>query len=319
MPRCYEVKVHVADDGCGKKVCACPHVQLLDGSKAVVSFHPDGKGGYRLMHLHVVGIDDRTAKLHLQLTGKEPGSRMEAVQVVHLNKATGVALAGKAPEPCCAEVTVRAVKPGVVSAPKKAPLPAPMPVHSIVHSYAPVPPPAPVAWPVPPMAFNPPIMPAPVPAMPTPVAPAYAPPMTIVAPMAPPAVLPPAHMPMQVIHARHIVTAAKPTCVELCKACGKNRLHVQAKDGTTSKGVRMTVECPSIGALHLAAGKKYVHISGKEWKASADHVQWHDDGRIVLTGNVKLSCDHIGCCATVKAEKLCVQVRGGKFEKIVGK
>ena len=37
----------------------------------------------------------------------------------------------------------------------------------------------------------------------------------------------------------------------------------------------------------------------------------------MLAGHVKLTADKLGVCAAVKAERLCVEVKAGKFEKIV--
>jgi hypothetical protein len=91
------------------------------------------------------------------------------------------------------------------------------------------------------------------------------------------------------------------------------------RDDSCLTCARMTVAAGEAGKLRLAAGKKRVHVQGAEWKASADEIDVCGDGRVVLHGHVKLACDKIGACAKVKAAELCVQVRHGKFEKILSR
>ena len=104
--------------------------------------------------------------------------------------------------------------------------------------------------------------------------------------------------------------------VKLVYESGKPRLCVKS-EGTTTECLRMKLESGATGAVRLAAGKNRVHLVGNKWKAEADRIEVGDDGRIVLAGHVKLTSDKLGVCAAVKAERLCVEVKAGKFEKIV--
>lgn len=104
--------------------------------------------------------------------------------------------------------------------------------------------------------------------------------------------------------------------VRLIREDGKSRLRMFAADACTVC-VRMTREAAPTGRITLAAGKKSIHVTGANWKALADEVDLEPDGRILLRGHVKLTCERLGASASVKAEELCVQVRQGKFERIL--
>jgi hypothetical protein len=82
---------------------------------------------------------------------------------------------------------------------------------------------------------------------------------------------------------------------------------------------RTKTECGATGTLTLSAGKTGLHVKGVDWKASADKIDVREDGRVVLHGNVRLMCDKLGVCASVKAEELSVAVKKGKFEKLITK
>jgi hypothetical protein len=99
---------------------------------------------------------------------------------------------------------------------------------------------------------------------------------------------------------------------------GKARVQIKSKDGLCSTSARIKVSTDSVGCLHFAAGAKHVHVSGTMWKAQADHVELFDDGRMVLSGHVKVVSDKVGVCASLKAEHVCLRVKHGKVEKISG-
>lgn len=104
--------------------------------------------------------------------------------------------------------------------------------------------------------------------------------------------------------------------VKLVYEAGKSRLCVKS-EGMTTECLRMKLETGAAGAVRLSAGKNHVHLVGNKWKAEADCIELGDDGRIVLAGHVKLTSDKLGVCAVVTADRVCVEVKGGKFEKIV--
>jgi hypothetical protein len=98
---------------------------------------------------------------------------------------------------------------------------------------------------------------------------------------------------------------------------GKAKLQMQ-KDGVSSTAVRLKYHTDEAGSLRFAAGEKHIHLSGKMWKATADHVELYDDGRVILIGHVKVISDKVGVCASLKADRVALRVKHGKVEKISG-
>ena len=96
-------------------------------------------------------------------------------------------------------------------------------------------------------------------------------------------------------------------------------MECQGVDGCCAACQRRTVECKTAGKLTLSAGKTSLLVKGADWKAFAEQIDIRDDGRVVLRGNVRMMCDKLGVCASVKAEELNVEVKQGKFEKLVTK
>ena len=119
-----------------------------------------------------------------------------------------------------------------------------------------------------------------------------------------------------VSHSRPTETPVRRASVKLVYASGKPCLSIQS-EGMTTECARMKLETSAAGSIRLAAGKNRVHVSGSNWKAQADRIELGDDGRIVLAGHVKLTAENLGTDAAVTAERLCVEVKAGKFEKIV--
>jgi hypothetical protein len=90
---------------------------------------------------------------------------------------------------------------------------------------------------------------------------------------------------------------------------GKHWLEMKCADGTTTSCVREEVTTKDMGKLRFAAGQKYVHVSGRMWKAHADRVEMAGDGSIVLCGHVKVLSDKVGACASLKADCVTVQLK----------
>jgi hypothetical protein len=226
----------------------------------------------------------------------------KATKALVFDSVTDVTLEGTYPEPVCVRVVARPPAP---------PMPAPVAIwgqpsqacnQPFLLNGMPMLPPMPVAYtaPMPPIWNTGMSDPIPLEA-PSPYAP-----VTYTAPL--PIGSTPATLPAP--------TPVHRASVKLVYESGKARLCVKSA-GMTTECLRMKLEAGAAGAVRLSAGKNRVHLAGNKWKAEADCIELGDDGRIVLAGHVKLTSDKLGVCAAVKAERLCVEVKAGKFEKIV--
>lgn len=210
-------------------------------------------------------------------------------RTVRLNTVTNLVLANDGPEPCCAEVTVREVT-SEPQPPQAACLPCPYVCP--VSSYT---------------------MPAP---MPCPTATCY--PMPSCAPLPEPIpVARPCVSPFQPCAAMAPATT-RTSRLSIVRDKEKSRVRISSPESSITC-VRMTMEGGEAGKLIVTAGKKRVHVKGKEWKAEAERIDIRSDGMIVLRGQVKLLSDKIGVCASVKADELHVKVKHGEFDRIIGK
>jgi hypothetical protein len=288
----------------------CPALTLPCGPPAMVMVNDDFGKEPRLCQVGVRLQDagDGRVKLFLHTYHCRVGcggfpstTEYHGEKKVHPETPTNVVLGGDDPEPISAEVLVKAVAmPYAVAPVYSSP---PMPAVALQYPTAPTCP-APVTCPAPaPPAVA--VMPAP---MPVPAPSVYLP-----EPMALPAPTP--------VVERCTATEIVQTCcsaahVELVRCCHKCTLAVKC-EGVCAKSVRMTLDKGECGPLTVAAGKKYVHVHGKKWTASADEVEILGDGRVLLKGHVKLLSDTVGVCASVRADQLCVKVKNGSFEKII--
>jgi hypothetical protein len=297
----------------------------------------------------------RLAVARLSGCGPKP-EELTGKQGIHTETVTGMVLSGPQPEPCCAEVMVSG--PKVLTAPVAlAPACCPAncqprrPALGCLTMPAPPPPPAPVGKPAPP----PPVCAPPAPpvavnrwivAPPRPMqqpmvtgpsleyVPFIAPPGVnwVPAPLPEPVPFPPfnPNQPNMVFATRSLPPNAMrrslprpgpetdhPSHVCVVRESGKSRLAM-AKDDCCSLSVRMSLEAPQIGVLQFAAGAKYVHVSGRMWKASADEVDMYPDGRVILTGHVKIVSDKAGVATALKANHVCLHVKDGKVKKVDG-
>ncbi len=332
--RVYDVqlRLHPASE----EACLCPKVCLIEGGDALVSVNcldKTGKSFCRTLRVQLGKAEGECVPVHFSVTGADvgkPHEKLEVQQAVHFDTVTGLVLSGNGPEPCVAEVVVSPSKARVV-VPETLPPPRPAPAKpcgTFARVQPPLPPPMPIAsspsrCPVEPMYWRAPMEPAPVsyfpyappgyvPAMPMPQ-PGYMPypPVmltSVPAPMAPPSLPPLDAKVYQVHHTSHI---------SVVHEAGKARLQMM-KDGVCSTSVRMKLETDEVGCLRFAAGNHHVHFAGKKWKASADSVELFDDGRMILTGHVKVVSDKVGACASLKADRVCLRVKHGKVEKIAG-
>jgi len=259
-------------------------------------------------------VGHRCVCLELTLVQRKPGhhanhKKFSCTQTITLDTVTGVVLHGNSPEPCRVEVTVQPLKRSV-AAPV---MPNPVVVHPLLAPGMPMPHcgiPHPGCCPMPPPVMcYPPMMamnnyiPEPMP-VPLPMTPPPPPPVVANHPAVRNAVCVPASVKSRTSH------------IHLVQGCAKSRVCVES-EGTATTGVRMTVKAGNVGEVTVAAGKKYVHISGKQWKASSDEIELRDDGHVILVGHVKVVSDKLGTETSVKSEKLCLEVRKGQFERIV--
>ena len=218
---------------------------------------------------------------------------------------TNLVLSGDQPEPVCVQVVARATDyPQAL--PQSAPMmPPPMPQYGLPM----LPPPMYLPMPVPALS---PIYPTQSTRIPDPL-PLVAAPI----PMPQPEMYRPWSSPLTPVSLSiPAPTPAHRATVKVVYESGKARLCVQS-EGMTTECLRMKLEAGAAGAVRLSAGKNHVHIVGTKWKAQADRIELGNDGRIVLTGHVKLLSDKLGVCAAIKADQVCVQIKAGKFEKII--
>jgi hypothetical protein len=329
-PALYVVSVRQTGDK--SSTISWPKVALANGSHCFVAAQmQDGKGKPFSWGLHVrhLGTEDGMARLDLSLRG---GSKKYHSEVkAPLGKEVTVALGGDTAEPLCVGVRVDC-KPGAKgqSAPMAAcsvPQAAQAPM---LKPHVLMPPPLPVASPV--MAFQP-MMPPPMPvstveAVPAPcvgtynVLPFPAPvPQAAVTmpypnqPVSYPVLTPP---PVPSFTPVGYHAAAPGKTVRLVKEDGRPKVQVHGPMGVT-RAVRMTTEDGPCGKLSLSAGERYVHVSGHDWKAQAGHVEVTPDGRVVLSGNVKLTCSKLGDGVSVSGSRVCIVVKGGYFVELVTK
>lgn len=345
VPRFYEVQLKLDKHN-------WLSMALAGGEPGVVEIpHPAYKDRVcRLMvHLKPAGKDSVKMALGLHQLGQNwrPYPKMtlfKGMKEVYFETPTNVVLSGDEPEPYNAQVFVKAVDAPMLGA-MAMPCPAcppglPCAACPPYASYPANPPYQPQQWAVPtmpPQVAYVPVAP-PLPPMPAPPSAAY------VFPPLPP--MPPMHAPPRIAYPPSVATLPEPlplpaqpvpppapyierctatvsanaactsTLVGLVRCCNKSTLAMKS-DGLSTTSVRMTIDKGEVGPLTVSAGKKYVHVSGKKWKAQAEQVEICADGRVILSGHVKLLSDKIGVCASVKAEKLCVQVKQGKFQAIV--
>jgi hypothetical protein len=297
----YQVQVKIGKDHCTTVMMPADNIPLaiLGCNMAKVPY-------CQHVQLRLEDTNDGCVKLYLHANRGQMGCggfpAMTAYQgnkKVHPDTVANVLLGGEEAEPLCAEVLVKAVGSQVVTPPV---------------ACAPCPP---DGWRCPPP------MPC-VPPMPPPAQPPQTVTMPAPMPVAPPSVCLPEPLPLPApapsVQVIERCVATVPACcstahVELVRCCHKTTLAVQC-EGVSAKSVRMTLDKGACGSLTVAAGKKHVHVHGKKWKAFADKVSIQADGRVLLSGHVKLLSEKLGVCASVKADELCVQVKDGAFEKI---
>jgi hypothetical protein len=334
-PKVYDVQLRMHPDS--DKSCICPRLSMVEGGDSTVSMaclDSAGKPFVRTLQLHLGKAEGECVPVHFCVTApnsKKPDEKLAVEQIVHFDTVTGLVLGGSGPEPCVAEVVVSPSKIRCGPRPPMVAMPAPSrpcEVGAYRQAPPPPPPPAPIGCspscrPMEPTFWRTPVQQAPVSYVPCP-APAFIP--------APP-MLQPSCLPYQPLMVTNIPATMNPPVLSPMEAkvyhlhrtshiavvheSGKSKLQIK-KDGVCSTSVRMKLQTDETGCLHLAAGKHYVHLTGKAWKASAEHIEMYDDGRVILTGHVKVISDKAGVCASLKAGHVCLHVKHGKVAKIGG-
>jgi hypothetical protein len=330
----YNVQLRLQPDS--DKPCTCPRVSVVEGGDAVVlmkCLDNAGKPFCRRLEVHVGKAQGECVPVHFSVTSADGGKNVEKMQVeqaVHFDTVTGLVLGGSGPEPCLAQVVVSPVAARMAP---PAPLPPPIPaapkaIDTVARVRAALPPPAPIAacppgCPGEPMFWRPPTDPSGISFVPYPPPgfvpympmqqPGYLPPAPVMLTSIPAPVNPPVALPIDA----KVYRLNRTSHICVVHESGKAKLQMR-KDGVCSTAVRMKLETDEVGCLRLAAGKHYVHLTGKMWKASADAVEMYDDGRLILTGHVKVVSDKAGVCASLKAQRVCLRVKHGKVEKVNG-
>jgi hypothetical protein len=94
--------------------------------------------------------------------------------------------------------------------------------------------------------------------------------------------------------------------------------HPEGGKGMESQCKHLDLKTEKAGELHLASGKKWVHVGGEMWLASAQEVQIARDGsRVILSGHVKLLTNRTaGCCQALKSDRIEVYFKDGHLDGI---
>jgi hypothetical protein len=327
LRKAYEVRLRF-DQGIPEQGCICPKVTLVEGGDALVSMQAkdaSGNPGCRMIHVHLGKVVGDCVPVRLSVTpppvpGK-PVNKLQVEQTVHFDTVTGVVLSGNTPEPYLGEVVVSPWTPSKMNPRAElTTLPRPVPASGFaMHS---LPPPAPIAPSGSYCSAAPPTCYPPLPP------PNYLPSPTFIQWMPIPEPMPMARQPItlatmpafanpSIAGPMKVYTIHRTARISVVHEEGKAKLQMM-KDGVSSTAVRMTLETDEIGNLRFAAGQQHVHLSGKMWKAVADHVEMYDDGKVILTGHVKIVSDKVGVCSSLKADHVCLRIKHGRVEKIAG-
>ncbi len=285
-PKQYAVKVRLLGHGCGKGE-PCATVKVYEGEGAEITYaragNANAKPTAQTIQMSVRHGSPGQALVHLK--EGTPGQLFVSQHKVALDRPTRLKL------PC---------PPGA-----REPRLAEVMVHEMAQfASAPCCPPGMICGPYGcPMQAMPPMMAQTVPGMPMPYG--SAPPM----------------MPSMHLIALPATSAVAKSSAEflLVKHEGKSRVEMKSGDGRCVRVLRMEMQAPGAGPFKLCAGKKQLHVSGRQWKATADSACMGADGKLVLTGHVKLVSANVGVCASVKAERVCVQLRDGRVEMVLDK
>lgn len=301
-------QVEVRQTGRGDNTLTWPKVTLSEGQRFFVTAQgKEGQAKPWVMALHLKKADGEKAVVQVGLTGRPTGEQVCTYQGtfgVKLGVCNLTAMGGEnLPEPLAMSVCVKQMPTPPVAAPqvpKRAPVPTatlmppPLPVAPTMVATAPFPAASPYAPPVP-----------------YPTYPVVQPFVPVYPPMPPMPMMPTPVMPV----VNRVVVPVMNKTVQVVHHDGKP--HLEMKYGKmTSTVVRMTVDEAPTGKLTMAAGMKYVHVTGDDFKASAEKVEVCDCC-VVLSGQVKLHCEKLGSNATVTADRVCVKVKDGRFVELM--
>jgi hypothetical protein len=304
------VQVRVLDEAGSDAGASCYCLRLLEGASTPLTRSlPTGKGkcetretldvqvhGERPGRARVdVSLETERAKVYRTGGVRIHSEAHAAVRTVPLDKPTHVTLGDVGDGHSARHVEVTVHEDEGMSGPACGPYGCPPQTGEAlppVAGYYPVPVPSMQPW----HPMGP--LPVPVPPLP-PLPPMIAPPVAPCIAAAP--------------------AGSSPATFRIVRAGGKSRLQKKDGDGTCATCVRMALHSPDAGKLEFAAGKQRVHVAGCQWKASADKVEMGPEGKLLLTGHVRLTCDKVGACAKVLAESVCVRLRDGRVEMVVDK
>lgn len=314
-PATYRIEFKLSNFPTKNQTIGCPALMVLDNQKGVVSMgvgvgevEPKKPARHYQMEVEARVRENRGSSvlvdLGINMTQHQPGPgamrKLRTQRQLPLGKAVEVVLADGGPEPICAEVKVETV-PLPMAAPVAfvSPCPDGVACQRIGVDFT----------------SNPPVFHRPVSQMPK----------AFFSGNQLPEPTPigfPSTTPENPIRLTSATTKAarllRNTRLRVIREGEKSKLQCEEESGNLTCS-RMTRDMGQAGTLHLSASKERVHLCGVDWKAQADQVEIREDGRVVLRGHAKISCEKMGTGATIRAEECCFMVRNGAFEKILSK
>jgi len=120
-------------------------------------------------------------------------------------------------------------------------------------------------------------------------------------------------VPCLAVGARAPVVSTSPSVIRVVREDGKARLEVhEGALHLTCK--KLVLHLEGCGSVQLAAFGKHVVLTGDTLEGRAEQLKTEANGRVVLEGHVRVHCQQEGQEATVKAERVVVDLKEDSLE-----